>query len=96
MVLCGVQRGCSSGLAATIFGATTALVISFHSLQSHVCWHPARNMSQPGTSTLKPPQPGMFPAGRFLAGDLPWEYFSVPNWCGFSAEVCEKFSVPNS
>ena len=47
---------------------------------------PARNMSRPGTSALKPQEYSWL--GRFIAGDSNWEFFfSFPSWGGFSDEV---------
>ena len=70
----------------------TPVSISTH-LYVNIRCAPATNMSQPGTSALKPPQPGMFLAGGvsssgpelgmffgFLAGVGSASRFSVPSW----------------
>jgi hypothetical protein len=42
-----------------------------------MCCAPARNLGAKTHSWL----------GRFPAGESPWEFFSVPSWGGFNAEV---------
>jgi len=54
-------------------------------LFDHICWGSTRNMSQPRTAALKPPQPGMFPAGAVPSWGSALEIFSgswlaVPSW----------------
>jgi ankyrin repeat protein len=64
-VLGGIYGNALKAVASSGNEAVVRLLVDS---RGDVCWAPARNVSQAGTSALKPPQPGILPAG------------AVPGW----------------